>query len=112
MRTGIVVALTLALFAPSASAQTQLPNQDEIIQRTRNAFKNAKTKEEVEGVKLWCADSIRALDFKSQDRLMVEAIKLMETGKIDEANARLKTVSDMKDLADNLARIVCRPEIY
>jgi hypothetical protein len=61
---------------------------------------------------MWCTDSIRALDFSNRNRLMVEAVKLMEGGKIAEANEKLKAVNDMEELAENLAKLVCKPEKY
>jgi hypothetical protein len=104
---GIVL---LVAFIPSAvMAQPRLPTQEEIISRTRDGFRDAKTKEAFEGVKMWCTDSIKALDFKTRDRLMSDAIKLMEGGKLAEANERLKTVAEMEDIAANLARLVCKP---
>ena len=61
---------------------------------------------------MWCTNSIRALDFSNRNRLMVEAVKLMEGGKIAEANEKLKAVNDMEELAENLAKLVCKPEKY
>jgi hypothetical protein len=107
-----LVILFLIAFPSWATAQSKPSTQEEIISRTREGFRNAKTKEAVEGVTLWCRDSIKAMDFKTRDRLMVEAVKLMEAGKLAEANQRLKTVGDMEEIAASLARLVCNREKY
>ncbi len=108
----LVLILVVVMLSGEAVAQTKLPTQDQVLQRTREGFKNAKTKEAREGVRMWCTDSIRALDFRDRDRLMVEALKLMEADKLAEANERLKKVGEMEELADNLAKLVCKPERY
>jgi hypothetical protein len=41
---------------------------------------------------------------------MVQSIKLLEAGKVEEANAITKRVSALDELNDNLARMVCRPD--
>jgi type II secretory pathway component PulK len=106
MRSVIVL---LGLLMASTVAQTQTPSQDDIVRRTREALETAQTKEAVEGVKSWCVDSIRSLNFREHERLTLEAIKLMEDDKIEEANLQLRKINALKELADNLAEIVCRP---
>ena len=52
---------------------------------------------------------VRAVDFKHGDELMVEGARLMEAGKLGEANERMKQVAQLEELTDTIANIVCKP---
>ncbi len=104
-----ILALCL-MVATSAWAQNGPPNQEEILQRTREGFRTAKTKQAIEGVTMWCRDSINSLNFRETEQLMLKAIKLMEANQLEEANILLKRVNTIKEFSDNLGKIVCKPQ--
>ena len=58
----IIVATAITLLIGPALAQTQLDRQD-IVKKAQEAFQSAKTEKDIEGVRLWCRDMIRAIDF-------------------------------------------------
>src|SRR3569833_2227365 len=103
-----IVAAAVTLLIGPALAQTQLDRQD-IVRRAQEAFQNAKTEKEREGVRLWCRDMGRAVDFKHRDELMGEGVRLMEAGKLGEANERMKQVAQLEEMTDTITNIVCKP---
>ena len=52
---------------------------------------------------------VRAIDFKHRDELMVEGVRLMEAGKLGEANERMKQVAQLEEMTDTITNIVCKP---
>lgn len=104
------LALSFLILVVPASAQKGALSQEEIIERTREAFRTAKTKEEVEGVTLWCRDAINSLSFKDYERLMLQSIKLMEANQLEDANALLKRANTVKEIYDNLGKMVCQKQ--
>lgn len=41
---------------------------------------------------------------------MVQALKLMEADKLDEANVLMKRVNSIEELDETLAKMVCKPK--
>jgi hypothetical protein len=106
-----ILALVACVLATSALAQQKgPPTQEEILARTREAYRTAKTKQAREGVQMWCTDSIKSLNFRETEKLMLEAVKFMEADDLEEANIRLTRVNQIKDISANLAKMVCRPD--
>ena len=83
---------------------------DEIIQQSRDAFRRAKNPKEIESIKMWCKDLLASKSFPERNRLMVQALALMQKDQIAEANVLLKKVNDLEELDSNLAQMVCKPE--
>lgn len=83
---------------------------DEIVAKTKEAFRTAKNAREIAGIKMWCTDSIASLSFRQRDALMVQALGLMKVDKIDEANVLLKKVASLEELDKNLSTLVCKPD--
>jgi hypothetical protein len=107
----VLLALSGSLYCAVAFAQAPKPTTTEqIIVNTQNAFRRAKTPAEREGIKLWCTDSIVALSKPEQIRLKKQALQIMETNNLNEANNLLKQANSLQDLAETLAVTVCRPQ--
>lgn len=96
---------------PASAQSTSFATPDEIIQKARKAFRTAKKPEDVESIKMWCKDNLANVTFKERDRLMVQALRLLEANKVEEANGLIARVKALKELNGNLADMVCKPDL-
>jgi hypothetical protein len=112
MRTWMRLAASIAIMQfSSAGAQTPAqPTPDEIIKLTHASFRKAKNLKEIESLKEWCRDNLAAFSFKERDRLMVSVVSLLRDNKLEEANAALKRMNELKELDKNLGDMSCKPD--
>jgi hypothetical protein len=103
------VIAAVVIFAFPAVRYAQSAPANEFVLRIQNDYRNAKNPDEVESITMYCKANISSLSFKQRDELSVQAIKLLEANKVDEANALFKRVNSLEELDDNLARMVCKP---
>jgi hypothetical protein len=79
------------------------------VLRIQSDYRNAKNADEVKSITMSCKAQISSFSFKERDGLSVQAIKLLEANKVDEANALFKKVNSLEELDYNLAKLVCKP---
>jgi hypothetical protein len=96
--------LVLMLFSNMAAAETD----DEFSAGIQAALKKAKSKQEVEGVLMYCRDKIRAMNYRQHNQAMVAGLKAMEKNDVEEANKHLKLAREIDAMSDNLGAIVCK----
>lgn len=53
---------------------------------------------------MWCTDTLATFSFPERDKLMVEALKLMQANNLDEANLLLKRVNSIKEADSTRAK--------
>jgi hypothetical protein len=102
MRYAIVLALFV--FAP-VYAQTAADN---FAIKVQEEYRKAKNAEEVASVTTHCKARISSFSFKERDALSVQAIKLLEANKIEEANVLFRKVNALEESDVNLGEKVCR----
>ena len=107
-----IIAVLLAVTAvfgamPSMAAAPLSP--EEVIKRAQEAFSKTKEKDGVESIKMWCRDSIAMFSFPERNKLMTQALKLMEINKLDEANSLLKRANSLEELDTNVSNLACKP---
>ncbi len=83
----VFLSSTLPLMAAAPATQ------DEVIKSTQEAFRKAKTPEDVASIKAYCKDMLATFSFPERNKLMVQALKLMEADKLDEDNGLMKRVN-------------------
>lgn len=83
---------------------------DEIIKQTRERFKKAQNKEQLESVKTWCKDMIAELTFHEAGRLLLEAKTLLDAHKTVEATSRIERLQALDEATKRLASEVCKPD--
>jgi hypothetical protein len=103
------VIATVAIFSFSTAQWAQSAPADEFVLRIQNDYRNAKNSDEVKSITMYCKARISSFSFRDRDRLSVQAIKLLEANKVDEANALFKKVNALEELDENLTRMVCKP---
>jgi hypothetical protein len=64
----------------------------------------------IDAIKTRCKDSLGALNLQEQDRLMAQAIQMFGSNQVAEANALIRRLNALKQLSENLAAMVCRPD--
>ena len=104
-RVGIGI-LSALLAVGAAQAQD---DEAKIASKVQEEYKNAKTKDEVEGITLYCKDKIKSLTFKERNFAMVLAIKYLETNRVAEARGLLKRVRELEEHSDNRGAVICKP---
>ena len=83
----VIVTVWILIAALPAIAQTERwPSLEEIIKVTREAFRTAKNKDQVESVKLWCRDGVDSLSHNEKMGLLREGDRLINAGKMVEAD--------------------------
>lgn len=110
MRMAALLAGMLIVGECWAQGAPQTPSADEIVAKTKAAFRTAKNAEEIASIKMWCTDNIASLSFRQRDALMVQALGLMKVDKIDEANVLLKRVASLEELDKTMSTLVCKPD--
>ena len=83
---------------------------DGIIKQTRERFKNAQNKEDVESVKMWCKNMIAELTFPEAGRLLLESKTLLDAHKTVEARSRIERLQALDEATKRLASEVCKPD--
>jgi Fe2+ transport system protein B len=102
----LICVLVLAFVRPSMAAQgTAL---DDFVPKIQEAYRKARTQKEIESVTAYCKEKVASFSFKERDALSVQAIKLLEEKKLEEANALLKQVNDLEELDENLGKLTCK----
>jgi hypothetical protein len=99
-----VVALAVFVIAP---AYAQSPG-DVFVAKVQEEYHKAKNAEEIASITNFCKARIRSFSFKERDALSVEAIKLLEANKIEEANVLFRKVNSLEELDENLGKMVCK----
>jgi hypothetical protein len=110
MRYLVVLIGAAFLLATLPSMAAAPSSQDDVIKRTQEAFRKAKTPKDIASIKAYCEDSLATFSFPERNKLMVQAIKLMEADKLDEANVLKKRVNSIEELDETLAKMVCKPK--
>lgn len=109
MRVMVSLLVAAAIFGAMPSMAAAPSSPEEVIKRAQEAFSKTKDREGVESIKMWCRDSLATFSFPERNKLMTQAIKLMEMNKLDEANALLKRANSLEELDTNLSTLVCKP---
>jgi len=108
----VIVTVWILIAALPAIAQTERwPSLEEIIKVTREAFRTAKNKDQVESVKLWCRDGVDSLSHNEKMGLLREGDRLINAGKMVEAVDILEKLKAIDDANDKLASAVCKPDV-
>ena len=108
----VIVTVWILIAALPAIAQTERwPSLEEIIKVTREAFRTAKNKDQVESVKLWCSDGVASLSHNEKMGLLREGDRLINAGKMVEAVDILEKLKAIDDANDKLASAVCKPDV-
>jgi hypothetical protein len=106
----IFAASVLVVRFSSAVAQTALyPSPDELIKQTHDAFQKAKNKIAMESIEAWCRDNLALFSYDERNWLTLEALSSAQQNKIDEENAALRRVNELKELDKNLGDMSCKP---
>ena len=103
MRVAIVVCTLVACLPAWGQSK-----DEDLALKVQELYRKAKSKNEVEGITLWCRDKIVAMNFKQHEALMMAAIKQMEQNNIEEANVLLKRAKAVDELSANLGDLVCK----
>src|SRR5437879_4417312 len=90
--------LTLLGLLAAIPAYAQDAATTKFVARIQESYRTAKNDEEVKSVTAYCNAKIGSLSFKERDRLSVQAIKLLEANKVEEANVLFKRVNDLEEL--------------
>jgi hypothetical protein len=106
MRRIFAIALSALLMPALLRAENLLPGN--FVAKIQDDYRNAKTSEEIKSVTAYCKAKISSFSFDERDRLSVEAIKLLEADKIDEANALFRKINSLEELDTNLSMLVCK----
>ena len=109
VRALMVGATLLGLYAVEVVAADIPKTADELVRQTQEAFGKAKSDKERQSIAMWCKDMVTTFSFRRRDKLSVEAINLMRSGHLDEANALLKQVKSIEDLDETLGAWICKP---
>lgn len=99
----------VAVFAFPSARYAQSAPADEFVLQIQNYYRNAKNADEVKSITVYCKALISSFSFKERDGLSVQAIKLLEANKVDEANALFKKLNSLEEEDYNLGRMVCKP---
>jgi hypothetical protein len=99
-----VVALAVFVIAP-AYAQSA---GDKFIAKVQEEYRNAKTAREVASITTYCKARISSFSFLERDALSVQAVKLLEDNKIEEANVLFRKINELEELDVNLGETVCK----
>ena len=99
-----VVALAVFVIAP---AYAQSPG-DNFVAKVQEEYRKAKNAGEVASITAYCKARISSFSFLERDALSVQAIKLLEANKIEEANVLFKKVNELEELDANLGNMVCK----
>jgi hypothetical protein len=105
---GLIGAAVVFGAVPSLAAAP--PSPEEVVKRAQEGFRKTKDPKGIESIKAWCKDTLAAFSFPERDKLMTQALKLMEANKLDEANALLKRANSLEELDTNLGNLVCKPK--
>ena len=109
MRRLISLLAASTLGATIASAEGPM-SQEEIVEKAQTAFSKSKNNPKaMEGIRLWCKDSIVGVTILEGVKLKTKAIDLMKANKLDEANALLKQAESERALTETIAEMSCRP---
>jgi hypothetical protein len=99
-----VVALAVFVITP---AYAQSPG-DNFVAKVQEEYRKAKNAGEVASVTAHCKARISSFSFPERDALSVQAIKLLEAHKIEEANVLFRKVNALEELDVNLGEMVCK----
>jgi hypothetical protein len=99
-----VVALAVFAIAP---AYAQSPGE-KFVAKVQEEYRKAKNADEVASVTAYCKARISSFSFEERDALSVQAVKLLEANKIEEANVLFRKVNSLEDLDDDLGKTVCK----
>src|SRR5258708_7061509 len=105
---GMRYLFVLALFLAPSLVQAGNASTDNFALKMQDEYRKAKNQEEVASITAYCKAKIGSLSFKERDALSVQAIKLLEANKVDEANVLFKKVNSLEELDENLGKMVCK----
>jgi hypothetical protein len=102
----LVCMLVLAFVSPSSTfAQITL---DDFVPKIQEAYRQAKNQREIDSVTAYCKAKIASFSFKERDEISLQALKLLEEGKVAEANILYKRLNDLEELDGNLGKLTCK----
>jgi hypothetical protein len=97
-------ALAVFVIAP---AYAQSP-ADKFVAKVQEEYRKAKNAGEVASITTYCKARISSFSLLERNALSVEAVKLLEANKIEEANVLFKKVNELEELDTNLGNMVCK----
>jgi hypothetical protein len=103
-----ICTLILLVVFPAPVLAAQLTTE-EILAKTRRVQQAPKSKAELEGVTLWCIDSLMVPILLDAVRLQTRALAALKTNQAEEANQLIKTAEANKDSGRALAKSMCAP---
>jgi hypothetical protein len=85
-----------------------LPPIEQELSRIQKSLREAKTPEEIQSVKLYCRDTIAAYSFPKREKLMLDALTLLQQDKIAQANELLAKAHEQEEMDGHLADLTCK----
>ena len=102
-----VCMLVLAFVSPSLTV-AQGTALDDFVPKIQEAYRQAKNQKETDYVTAYCKAKVASFSFKERDEISVQALKLLEAGKVAEANILFKRINDLEELDENLGKLTCK----
>jgi hypothetical protein len=102
-----VCVLVLAVASPSLTV-AQGTVLDDFVPKIQEAYRQAKNQKEIDSVTAYCKAKVASFSFKERDEISAQALKLLEAGKVAEANILFKRVNDLEESDENLGKLTCQ----
>lgn len=101
---GLILVIVFAV--PSYAAQR---TNEEILAETRRVQSAPKSKAELEGVTLWCIDSLMVPILRDAVKLQIRALAAFNAGQVEDGNRLIQVSESSKEAGRTLAKSLCAP---
>ena len=101
---GLILVIVFAV--PSYAAQR---TNEEILAETRRVQSAPKSKAELEGITLWCIDSLMVPILLDAVKLKIRALAALDAGQVEDANRLIQASEASKEAGRTLAKSMCAP---
>jgi hypothetical protein len=104
-------ALALVVFSRAFAGAAALPDVDQVLAQTREAFLSARTAETIAAIEILCRTNLALISLKERDQLTARALSLLNDNKLDEANDVFARVRELERLGLNFRERACEPPL-